>query len=242
MAGHSKFKNIQHRKNAQDKKRAKLFTRVVREIITAAKSGANDPEHNARLRSAIIAARAVNLPKDRIDKAISQADSAGEDFNYIDIRYEGFLPGGIAVIVEASTNNRNRTASEVRSVFTKFGGQLEETGKLSFMFDKFGVIEYEAEIANEDAFVEVAIEAGAIDCVSNEDSHIIYTAVEEFNKILEIVTKKFEAPTDAYIGWKPQNIIPIESAEKEEKIQRMVDALEDFDDVQRVFTNSSVTN
>ena len=242
MAGHSKFKNIQHRKNAQDKKRAKLFTRVVREIITAAKTGAKEPEHNARLRSAIIAARAVNLPKDRIDKALSQADSSNEDFNYIDIRYEGFLPGGIAVIVDASTNNRNRTASEVRSIFTKFGGQLEETGKLSFMFDKFGFIEYEAEVATEDEFMEAAIEAGAIDCLSNEDNHTIYTTVEEFNKILELVTKKFQSPTDAYIGWKPQNIIPVESEEKEEKIQRMVDLLEDNDDVQRVFSNSSVTN
>lgn len=237
MAGHSKFKNIQHRKNAQDKKKAKLFTRVVREIISAGKTGPADPEHNARLRQAIIAARVVNLPKDRIEKAINQSQASGDDFNYVDIRYEGYAPGGIALIVEASTNNKNRTAAEVRSIFNKFGGNLGETGSVSFTFEKLGFIEYEKEAMSDDKLINIALELEAFDTESNEDYHVIYTKVEDLNVILQKVTELFGAPSDTYIGWRAQNLIDPQSPEKLETLQKMIDLMEDSDDVNRVFTN-----
>jgi YebC/PmpR family DNA-binding regulatory protein len=237
MAGHSKFKNIQHRKNAQDKKKAKLFTRVVREIISAAKTGAPEPEHNPRLRQAIISARVVNLPKDRIDKAINQAQASGEDFNYVDIRYEGYAPGGIALIVEASTNNKNRTAAEVRSIFNKYGGNLGETGSVSFTFDKLGFIEYEKDAISDDKLIDIALEIGAFDTESNEDYHIIYTQVEDLNETLQKAIAILKTPADTYIGWRSHNLIEAQSAEKLETLQKMIDLMEDSDDVNRVFTN-----
>ena len=236
MAGHSKFKNIQHRKGAQDKKRAKLFTKLVRDIISAAKSGMPDPESNAKLRGAIIAARAQNLPKDRIDKAISQADSDNSD-NFTPMRYEGFAQGGIAVIVEAETDNKNRTAAEVRSAFTKHGGNLGETGSVSFMFDHLGVIKYEAKIASFEEIFEAAIEVGASDVESNEDEHIIYTDIQSFSDVLEFMSGKYGPSEEACIGWKPQNLVDIDD-EKGENLMKLIDALEDSDDVQQVFTNA----
>ena len=182
MAGHSKFKNIQHRKGAQDKKRAKVFTKLVREIITAAKIGGPDINNNPRLRSAITASRSQNLPKDRIDRALQQASDPTDTDDYTEIRYEGFLPGGIAIIVETLTDNKNRTVAEVRSAFSKHGGNLGETGSVSFMFDRVGRIDYSLDIASTDEIMESAIEGGANDVESSEDSHIIYTDIESFSE------------------------------------------------------------
>jgi YebC/PmpR family DNA-binding regulatory protein len=242
MAGHSKFKNIQHRKGAQDKKRAKIFTKLVREIITAAKIGTPDVGSNPRLRNAVTAARAQNLPKERIDKAISQASDPGSNENYSEMRYEGFIPGGVAIIIEALTDNKNRTASDIRSAFTKFSGNLAETGSVSFMFDHLGIITYLTNIAPENTILESAIEAGASDVVSDSEYHVIYTEVENFSNVLEFLTNKYGPPEESYIGWKPQNNIIITDKEKAEKLLKLVDALEESDDVQRVFGNYEISD
>jgi YebC/PmpR family DNA-binding regulatory protein len=237
MAGHSKFKNIQHRKGAQDKKRAKIFTRLVREIITAAKSGQADPDFNPRLRTAINAARTMNLPKERIERALQQASNPQDSNNYEEIRYEGYAPGGIAIVVEALTDNRNRTASEVRAAFSKHGGNLGETGSVSFMFDNIGMITYPASIGGEEIILEAAIEAGASDVESDEEFHNIYTAKEDYANVLENISSKFGSPEEACIGWKPQNTIQITDKEKAEKILKLIDTLEESDDVQKVYGN-----
>ncbi|RYE06392.1 MAG: YebC/PmpR family DNA-binding transcriptional regulator [Rickettsiaceae bacterium] len=237
MAGHSKFKNIQHRKGAQDKKKAKLFTKLVREIITAAKIGSPDPATNARLRSAIAAARTQNLPKERVDKALNQANDPNNNENYVEIRYEGFAAGGIAIIVEALTDNKNRTASEVRSSFTKFGGHLGETGSVNFMFNHLGIIQYPSSIDTADKILENAIEAGAEDVETNEEYHTIYSAVDKFTHCLEFMHKLYGSPEDPRLGWKACNPILIDDAEKAEKLLKLVDALEDNEDVQQVFGN-----
>ncbi len=242
MAGHSKFKNIQHRKGAQDKKRAKVFTKLVREILTAAKSGQPDPHHNPRLRSALVAARAQNLPKDRIDKAMSQAIDPGNQDNYIEIRYEGYAPGGIAIIVETLTDNRNRTASEVRSSFTKYGGNLGETGSVNFMFDHLGFIQYPASIASADDVLEAAIEAGAMDVESDDMYHVIYTEIEAFSDAVDVLSAKYGAPEESYIGWKPQNLVVIDDKDRAEKLLKLVEMLEDNDDVQRVCGNYELSD
>lgn len=237
MAGHSKFKNIQHRKGAQDKKRAKIFTKLVREIITAAQIGGVEINNNPRLRSAIANARSQNLPKDRIDKALSKASDPTSNDNYVEMRYEGFLPGGIALIIEALTDNKNRTAAEVRSAFTKHGGNLGETGSVSFMFDKVGKILYPSSIASEDEMMESVIESGADEVFSDEKFHLIYSSVESFSISLEYLTKKYGDPIESEIKWKEQNSILIENEEKAEKILKLVDSLEESDDVQKVFGN-----
>lgn len=234
MAGHSKFKNIQHRKGAQDKKRAKIFTKLVRDIVAAAQNG-TDPTSNARLRGAIIAAKAQNLPKERIEKALKTDDN--DATNYVEMRYEGFAPGGIAIIVEASTDNKNRTASEVRFAFSKYGGNLGETGSVNFMFDHVGMIHYPSSIASAEEIFEAAIEAGASDAQSDEEGHIIYTEVSGFSDVLEFMTNKYGPAEEAYIGWKPQNVIEVDDKERAEKLLKMIDALEDSDDVQNVFGN-----
>jgi YebC/PmpR family DNA-binding regulatory protein len=242
MAGHSKFNNIKHRKGAQDAKRAKMFTKLVREILTAAQMGAPDPHANPRLRGAITAARAQNLPRERIDKAISQASDPGNQDNYVEMRYEGFAPGGVAIIVEALTDNKNRTASDVRSSFTKFGGNLGETGVVSFMFDHLGFIQYPASIASNDMVLEAAIEAGAHDVESDEENHVIYTDIEAFSEALDFLTEKYGAPEESYIGWKPQNTVVIDDKDRAEKLLKMIDMLEDSDDVQRVFGNYELSD
>jgi YebC/PmpR family DNA-binding regulatory protein len=182
MAGHSKFKNIQFRKGAQDKKRSKLFSKLAREITAAAKMGLPDPAMNARLRGAIQAARAQNMPKDNIERAIKKSEEAG-GANYEEVRYEGFGAGGVGVIVEALTDNRNRTASEVRSIFAKFGGNLGETGAVSFMFDKLGAIEFDAGKATGEAMLDAAIDAGAEDCESSADGHVVYCHPDELHHV-----------------------------------------------------------
>lgn len=237
MAGHSKFKNIQHRKGAQDKKRAKIFTKLVREILTAAKIGGTDPSANPRLRNSILAARSHNLPKERIDKALLQASDPFSGDNYIEMRYEGFLPGGIAIIVETLTDNKNRTVSDIRSCFTKYGGNLGESGSVSFMFDHVGKIIYPISIASSDQIMEAAIEAGAKDVVSDDLEHVIYTEIESFSECLEYLTKIFDTPVESELEWKPQNSILLEEEEKAIKLFKLIDALEESDDVQKVFGN-----
>ena len=240
MAGHSQFKNIMHRKGRQDAARSKLFGKLAREITVSAKMGLPDPAMNPRLRAAVIAARAENMPKDNIDRAIKKA-TGGEAESYDEIRYEGYGPGGVAVIVEVLTDNRNRTAGEVRATFTKSGGHLAETGAVSFMFDRVGVVEYDAKVASADAVLEVAIEAGAEDVVSNEGGHEIYTTQESLREVAKALEAKFGEPRKASLVWRPQNAIAVDD-EAGEKILRLIGALEDNDDVQNVTANFEVSD
>ena len=240
MAGHSQFKNIMHRKGAQDAKRAKKFTKIIREIITAAKSGLPDPNSNPRLRAAIQAARVENMPRDKIENAIKRGSGAADTENYEEIRYEGYGPGGVAVIVEALSDNRNRTASEVRAAFTKYGGNLGETGSVNFMFDRVGLITYPLSAASEDAMLEAAIEAGAENCESSETGHSITTTVEGFIDVREALEKSFSAPESAKLTWLPKNTTPI-NEEQAKSLLKMIDVLEDSDDVQEVFSNFDIS-
>lgn len=240
MAGHSKFKNIQHRKGAQDKKRAKIFSRLAKEITVAAKMGMPDPDSNPRLRTAILAARAQNMPKDNIERAIKKsADADGE--NYDEVRYEGFGPGGIGVIVETLTDNRNRTASDVRSTFSKSGGNMGETGSVSFMFDRVGSIEYGPDAADAETVFEAAIEAGAEDVVSGEDGHEIICSMEDLHGVVDVLAGVLGEPQAASILWKPQNDVPVD-AESAEKVLKFMDALDDLDDVQNVYANVDIAD
>jgi YebC/PmpR family DNA-binding regulatory protein len=240
MAGHSQFKNIMHKKGKQDAIRSKLFSKLAREITVAAKMGLPDPNMNARLRAAVLAARAENMPKDNIERAIKKASGADAE-NYDEVRYEGYAPGGVAVIIEALTDNRNRTAGEVRSYFTKAGGTLAETGAVAFMFDHIGTIEYDAKAASEDAMMEAAIEAGADDVVSNADGHEITTSLEGLRDVAQGLEAKFGEPRKVGLIWKPQNTIAVDD-EAGEKILRLVGALEDNDDVQNVYANFEVSD
>ncbi len=239
MAGHSKFKNIQHRKGAQDKKRAKIFTRLIKELSVAARSS-TDPASNPRLRSALAAARAANMPKDNIERVLKRAEG-GEGDAYEEIRYEGYGPGGVAFIVEAMTDNRNRTASEVRSAFSKFGGSLAETGAVSFMFDKVGQIIYPIETADAEAMFDAALEAGADNVESEYDSHIITTSPEDFNAVRENIEQQFLAPEEAGLIWQPQNSISVEEANAL-TLLKLFDALDENDDVQNVFANFEISD
>jgi len=240
MAGHSKFKNIMHRKGAQDKKRGKIFAKHAREIFVAAKSGMPDPDKNPRLRTAIIAARAVNTPNENITRAIKKAEG-GDGENYDEVRYEGYGPGGVAVIVEALTDNRNRTASEVRSTFTKHGGNLGETGSVGFMFDRMGVVQYSADTADADTMFEEALEAGAEDVVSDEDSHEICCAPDDFAAVRDALIEKFGDPTEAGFNWKP-NVTSDLDEQTAGTMLKLIDVLEDNDDVQKVFSNFEVSD
>ncbi|MDH6269506.1 YebC/PmpR family DNA-binding regulatory protein [Rhizobium sp. SG_E_25_P2] len=238
MAGHSQFKNIMHRKGKQDSIRSKMFSKLAREITVAAKAGLPDPLMNSRLRLAIQNAKAQSMPKDNIDRAIKKASGADGE-NYDEVRYEGYGPGGIAVIVEALTDNRNRTASNVRSIFTKAGGALGETGSVSFSFDHVGEITYKLAVGDADKVMEAAIEAGADDVVTDEDGHTVYCAFEalgEVSKALEALLG--EAETVKPI-WRAQNSIPVDE-ERAQSLMKMTDALEDDDDVQNVYTNMDI--
>jgi YebC/PmpR family DNA-binding regulatory protein len=241
MAGHSQFANIKHRKGAQDAKRAKLFTKLQREITVAAKSGQPDPEFNARLRNAIIAARTSNMPKDRIESAVKKATTVGESDNFEEIRYEGYGPNGVAFIVGALTDNRNRTAGEVRSIFTKSGGSLGETGSVSFMFDHIGLIEYEANIASEEEMFEAALEAGASDAQSSKDWHAIICETDNFSNVRDALITKFGDPKTARLDWRPKNTVDLD-LETATKVIKLVDNLEDNDDVQLVAGNYIISD
>ena len=241
MAGHSKFKNIQFRKGAQDKKRSKLFSKLAREITAAAKMGLPDPAMNARLSGAIQAARAQNMPKDNIERAIKKSEEAG-GANYEEVRYEGFGAGGVGVIVEALTDNRNRTASEVRSIFTKFGGNLGETGAVSFNFDKLGAIEFDAAKATADQMLEAAIEAGrrgrANPTPMGTTSIAIPTSCIRWPRRSR---RKFGEPRAAQIFWRPKSGVPVDE-ETGQRLLRMIEALEDSDDVQNVYANFEIAD
>jgi YebC/PmpR family DNA-binding regulatory protein len=240
MAGHSQYKNIMHRKGRQDAIKSKLFGKLAREITVSAKLGVPDPDMNPRLRAAILAARAESMPKDNIERAIKKA--AGSDGeNYEQIRYEGYGPGGVAVIVEVLTDNRNRTAGEVRSSFTKSGGNLAETGAVSFMFDHVGVIEYDAAVASGEAMFEAALEAGADDVVSSDNGHEIYAAQGNFGTVTKALEAKFGEPRKAAMTWRPQNTVAVDD-EQGEKLIKLIDNLNDQDDVQNVYANFEVSD
>jgi YebC/PmpR family DNA-binding regulatory protein len=240
MAGHSQFKNIMHRKGRQDKVKSKLFGKLAREITVSAKIGIPDPAMNPRLRAAMLAARAENMPKDNIERAIKKA-TGGDAENYDEIRYEGYGPGGVAVVVEVLTDNRNRTAGEVRAAFTKSGGNLAETGAVSFMFDHVGVVEYDAGVASADAMLEAAIEAGAEDVVSSEGGHEIYTTQESLREVAKALEAKFGEARKAAMMWKPQNTVAIND-EQGEKVLKLIETLNEHDDVQNVYANFEVSD
>ena len=236
MAGHSQFKNIMHRKGAQDAKRAKQFAKVIREITVAARSGLPDPASNPRLRAAISAAREVNMPKDTVDRAIKKATGTGGGDDYVEIRYEGYGPAGVAVIVEALTDNRNRTASEVRAAFSKYGGSLGEMNSVSFMFQRLGVVTYPASVASEDEMLEAAIEAGADNVESTETTHEITCEVESFFAVRDALEGKFGEPESAKLDWRPENSVSLDE-DKARTVLKLLDVLEDNDDVQNVYAN-----
>ncbi|SEO10221.1 YebC/PmpR family DNA-binding transcriptional regulator [Bradyrhizobium sp. OK095] len=240
MAGHSQFKNIMHRKGRQDAQKSKLFGKLAREITVAAKLGTPDPNMNPRLRAAIIAARQENMPKDNIERAVKKA-LGNDSENYDEIRYEGYGPGGIAVIVEALTDNRNRAASDIRSFFTKSGGNLGETGSVSFMFDRTGIIEYDRSVADDDAVLDAAIEAGADDVLSGEGGHEIYASTESYRDVAKALEAKFGEPRKAALIWKPQNTIAVDD-ETGEKLLKLMDLLNEHDDVQHVYANFEVSD
>ena len=240
MAGHSQFKNIMYRKGRQDKAKSQLFGKLAREITVAARLGTPDPAMNARLRAAIIAARAENMPKDNIERAIKKAAGADTE-NYEEIRYEGYGPGGVAVIVEVLTDNRNRTAGEVRATFTKSGGNLAETGAVSFMFAHVGVIEYDAVAASGEAMFDAALEAGADDVVSSEAGHEIYAAPDHFGSVAKALEGKFGEPRKAALTWRPQNTVAVDD-EQGEKVIKLIETLNEHDDVQNVYANFEVSD
>jgi YebC/PmpR family DNA-binding regulatory protein len=240
MAGHSQFKNIMHRKGRQDAQKSKVFGKLAREITVSAKLGTPDPNMNPRLRAAVIAARQENMPKDNIERAIKKAlGNDGE--NYDEIRYEGYGPGGVAVIVEALTDNRNRAASDIRSYFTKSGGNLGETGSVSFMFDRTGVIEYDRSVASDDAVLDAAIEAGADDVISSENGHEIYASTESLRDVAKALEAKFGEPRKAALIWRPQNTVAVDD-ETGEKLLKLMDLLNEHDDVQNVYANFEVSD
>jgi YebC/PmpR family DNA-binding regulatory protein len=238
MAGHSQFKNIMYRKGAQDAKRAKLFSKLGREITVAAKSGMPDADHNPRLRAAVNAAKAAQMPKDNIERALKRA-AGGDTENYEELRYEGFGPGGVALIVEALTDNRNRTASDVRSAFSKHGGNLGATGAVSHGFDRVGQIVYPASAGNADAVFEAALEAGADDVSSSTDGHEIFTAVDALHETAKALEAKLGAPESAKLYWRPRDWVAVDESNAQSLI-KLIDALEDHDDVQTVYGNYDV--
>ncbi|MEO9336465.1 YebC/PmpR family DNA-binding transcriptional regulator [Mesorhizobium sp. SB112] len=238
MAGHSQFKNIMHRKGRQDAVRSKIFSKLAREITVAAKSGLPDPSMNARLRLAIQNAKAESMPKDNIQRAISKA-SGGDADNYEEVRYEGYGPGGVAVIVEALTDNRNRSASNVRAAFTKAGGAMGETGSVAFMFDRVGEIVYPAAKGDAEAIMEAAIEAGADDVQSDEDGHTIICAFENIGDVSKALEAALGEAESVKTIWKPQNNVPVDE-ERAQSLMKLVGTLEDDDDVQNVYANFEV--
>jgi len=241
MSGHSKYATTKHRKGAQDAKRAKLFNKIAKEITVAAKMGSPEPEHNPTLRNAIANARSNSMPNDRIKKAIEVAIGNTDGANYEEIRYEGYGPGGVAVIVEALTDNRNRTAGDVRTAFTKNGGNLGETNSVAFMFDRVGSIIYPLDKASEEEVFEKAVEAGAENVDTSEGVYEIITTIEDFLTVKEALLKTLGDPEESSIIWKPNNRTEIDF-EKGEKLFSLVDALEDSDDVQKVFTNFTASD
>ena len=240
MAGHSQFKNIMHRKGRQDAVRSKMFSKLAREITVAAKTGMPDPAMNPRLRLAIQNAKAQSMPKDNIERAIKKAQG-GDAESYDEVRYEGYGPGGVAVIVEALTDNRNRTASNVRSIFTKAGGALGETGSVSFSFDRVGEITYKLAAGDADAVMDAAIEAGAEDVTTDEDGHTIICGFEDIGEVSKALEATLGEAETVKAIWKAQNTVPVDE-EKAQSLMKLIDSLEDDDDVQNVYSNFEVSD
>jgi YebC/PmpR family DNA-binding regulatory protein len=239
MSGHSQFKNIMYRKGAQDKKRGKIFTKIIRELTTAARAGLPDPNANPRLRAAVLAARQANMPKDTVERAIKRGAGGDGGEAYDEMRYEGYGPGGVAIIVEALTDNRNRTASEVRAAFTKSGGALGETGSVGFMFDRVGEIVYPAATASADAMLEAAIEAGAEDVQSDLDGHVVTAAPDDFNQVRDALETSFGPADSARLAWRPKTSAAIDE-DTAVTLFKLLETLEDSDDVQNVYANFEV--
>jgi YebC/PmpR family DNA-binding regulatory protein len=241
MAGHSQFKNIMHRKGAQDAKRAKVFTKIIRELTTAARTGSSDPSSNSRLRSAMLAAREANMPRDTIERAIKRGAGGEGDSNFDEVRYEGYGPGSVAIIVEALTDNRNRTASDIRTAFTKHGGTLGETNSVSYMFDRVGAIRYPAATADPDTMFEAALEVGADDVNSTADGHEITCAPDRFATVREALETRFGPPAAARLEWSPKTQTPVGDEQVAQSLFKLLEALEDNDDVQRVQSNFDIS-
>ncbi len=239
MAGHSHSKNIMHRKGAQDAQRARAFARLIREITVAARSGLPDPASNPRLRAAVSAARQANMPRDTVERAIKKAagPQAGED--YVEVRYEGYGPNGVAVIVEALTDNRNRTASDIRTAFNKSGGVLGETNSVAFLFNRLGAIRYPLSAGSADAMLEAAIEAGADDVDSDADGHEVTCGTEGFFAVRDALEARFGAPEEAKLDWRPTMLVTLDEA-RAAGVIKLIDALDDNDDVQNVYMNSDI--
>jgi len=239
MAGHSQFKNIMHRKGAQDKKRAKLFSRLSREISIAAKMGGDDPDSNARLRLAIKTARLNSMPKSNIDRAVSLAKKEGVD-NLIPVRYEGYAAGGIAVIVEALTDNKNRTFGNVRTIFSKNGGNIAESGAVVFMFDHLGCIAYQPDSYNLDCLVDAALDAGATDYRQQNDGWcMVYSTADDLGAVAEKIEEAVGDAESASLVWRPNTVVTVEG-EVAHSVLKLIDALENDDDVQNVFANFDI--
>ena len=240
MAGHSQFKNIMYRKGAQDKKRAKTFTKIIRELTTAARSGLPDPAANPRLRAAVLSARQANMPRDTVERAIRRGSGGEGGDAYEEVRYEGYGPGGVAVIIEALTDNRNRTASEVRAAFTKAGGTLGETNSVSYMFERIGEISYPASTASVDDMFEAVLEAGAENVESDAEQHLVTCAPEDFNAVRDALESRFGAAAAAHLVWRPKTTAPIDE-EAATTLFKLLETLEDSDDVQNVYANFEVS-
>jgi YebC/PmpR family DNA-binding regulatory protein len=239
MAGHSQFKNIMHRKGAQDARRARQFARIIREITVSARHGLPDPASNPRLRAAVTAARQANMPKDTVDRAIKKAAGAAGTDDYVDVRYEGYGPAGIAVIVEALTDNRNRTASDVRTAFNKYGGALGETNSVSFMFTRLGVIRYPAATASADDVLEAAIEAGAENAESDDEAHEVTCPIEDFFIVRDALETRFGPPETARLEWRPTTSVTLDE-DRAGAVLKLLDALDENDDVQNVYANFDI--
>ena len=242
MSGHSQFKNIMYRKGAQDAKKAKVFAKLARDITIAAKSGLPEPDKNPRLRLAIQAARAESMPKDNIERAIAKASQTAGGADYVGVRYEGFGPGKVAVIVEAMTDNKNRTAGNVRTIFGKLGGVMGESGSVAFNFERIGFIEYPVSVADADKMFETALEAGANDVISDEEHHDIETLPDDLSSVTDALEKVFGTPSASRLDWKATVKTDINDLETAQKFMDFVDALDDDDDVQRVYHNAEFSD
>ena len=239
MAGHSQFKNIMHRKGAQDARRARQFAKLIREITVSARTGLPDPAFNPRLRAAMAEARGANMPRDTIERAVKKATGAAGGEDYVDVRYEGYGPAGVAVIVEALTDNRNRTASDVRAAFNKHGGALGETNSVAFLFSRLGVIQYAAPTATADAMLEAAVEAGAEDVQSGPDGHEITCAPDDWQAVRDALEARFGPAAAARLDWRPSTPVTLDE-ERAASLLKLIDALEDNDDVQNVYANFEI--
>jgi YebC/PmpR family DNA-binding regulatory protein len=239
VAGHSHVKNVMHRKGAQDAKKGRIFARLIREITVSAKTGMPDPAFNPRLRSAVIAARVANMTKDTIDRAIKKAAGAGPGEDYFDVRYEGYGPGGVAVIVEGLTDNKNRAASDIRTAFAKYGGAMGETNSVSFLFSRLGVVRYPGSVASEDDMLEAAIEAGADNVTSGDDGHEVTTSIDELFAVRDALEAKFGPAEEAKFDWRPNTTVTLDE-EKATALLKLLDVLDDNDDVQNVYANFEI--